>query len=127
MEFFAMRCLPSLKPFRAAWALALAAAGCTSAPTAAPMAEARLVTVATPVASDVADYVDYTGRTDAVESVEIRARVSGYLDEIKFKPGAEVKEGDLLFVIDQRPYKAELDRAEGQIKLAEARHKFAVA
>ncbi len=124
-----MRCPPLLKPFRAGWALGLCvvAAGCTSAPPPAPVAEAPLVTVATPVASDVADYADYNGRTDAVESVDIRARVSGYLQEIKFKAGSEVKAGELLFVIDERPYKAELDRAEGQIKLAEARYKFAAA
>jgi RND family efflux transporter MFP subunit len=86
-----------------------------------------MVTVAKPLESDVVDNVDYTGRTDAVESVEIRARVTGYLSEIKFKAGSEVKADELLFVIDERPYKAVLDKAEGQIKLAEAKHKFDVA
>ncbi|HEY1380498.1 MAG TPA: efflux RND transporter periplasmic adaptor subunit, partial [Gemmataceae bacterium] len=124
-----MRRSPSLK-LSTAWctlALSAAAAGCTSAPPAAAPPEPPMVAVATPVTSDVTDYVDYTGRTDAVDSVEVRARVNGYLDQIKFKAGAEVKEGDLLFVIDERPYKAELDRVEGQIKLAEAKHKYAGA
>jgi RND family efflux transporter MFP subunit len=85
-----------------------------------------MVTVSTPLESDVVDTVDYTGRTEAVESVDIRARVNGYLGEINFKAGSEVKAGDLLFVIDERPYKATLDRAEGEIKLAEAKHKFDV-
>jgi len=86
-----------------------------------------MVTVATPLESEVVDNVDYTGRTEAVESVDIRARVNGYLSEIKFRSGSEVKTGDLLFIIDERPYKATLDRAEGEIKLAEARHKFDLA
>jgi len=53
--------------------------------------------------------------------------VNGYLSEVPFKSGSEVKKGDLLFVIDERPYKATLDRAEGEIKLAEAKHKFDLA
>src|SRR5262245_33263192 len=113
-----------------AWCTVAACAavgGCTSSQPSAPPPEPPMVTVAKPDQSDVVDNVDYTGRTDAVESVDIRARVNGYLDQIKFKAGADVKAGDLLFVIDQRPYKAELDRVQGQIKLAEAKHKYAVA
>ena len=114
---------------RAFWALLVCAAagGCTKSEHTAPPAEPPMVTVATPVTKDVVDNVEYNGRTDAVESVDIRARVSGYLNDIKFKAGAEVKKDDLLFVIDERPYKAELDRVEGQIKLGEAKHKYAVA
>jgi multidrug efflux system membrane fusion protein len=104
-----------------------AAAGCSSAPPAGPPPEPPLVSVATPLLSDVTDHVDYTGRTEAVDDVEIRARVNGYLKEVNFKAGAEVKAGDLLFVIDERPYKAALDNALGQIKLAEAKHRFGVA
>src|SRR3954469_11140930 len=104
-----------------ALALCTAAGGCTSTQQAAPPAEPPMVTVATPVQTPVTDNIDYTGRTDAVESVDIRARVNGYLDDIKFKAGAEVKADQLLFVIDERPYQAELARLEGQIKLAEAK------
>src|SRR3981189_2990804 len=67
-------------------------AGC-SAPQAPPPPEPAVVTVAVPVEKPVADYVDYTGRTDAIPSVDIRARVSGYLAEIKFAVGQPTKEG----------------------------------
>lgn len=111
------------------WALLVCAAagGCHKAEVSAPPPEPPMVTIAVPAETPVTDNIDYTGRTDAVESVDIRARVHGYLDQINFKAGAEVKKDDLLFVIDERPYKAELDRVEGQIKLGEAKHKYAVA
>jgi multidrug efflux system membrane fusion protein len=81
------------------------------------------VTVAKPVVRDITEYDDFTGRYDAVESVEIRARVSGYLDKVSFQEGALVKKGDLLGIIDRRPYKAALDQAQAtqvsnQAKLA---------
>src|SRR5262249_27462450 len=63
----------------------------------------------------VTDYVDFTGRTDAVEAVDVRARVTGYLVKIPFKEGSEVKKGDLLFEIDPRPYQAQLHQAVGQV------------
>ncbi|HEX4592010.1 MAG TPA: efflux RND transporter periplasmic adaptor subunit [Gemmataceae bacterium] len=117
------------QPSLSRWMLAfvLMAVGCTAPPPAAPPAEPPMVTVAPPVEKPVVDNVPYNGRTEAIESVEIRARVTGYLSEINFKAGSEVKAGDLLFVIDERPYKAILANAEGQIKLAEAKHKFDVA
>jgi RND family efflux transporter MFP subunit len=70
------------------------------------------VTVAKPVVKDVVEWDEFTGRFDAVGSVEIRARVSGYLDSVHFTDGALVKQGDLLFVIDRRPYQAALAQAE---------------
>ena len=73
------------------------------------------------------DYVDFTGRTNAVESVDIRARVSGYLVEMPFKEGAEVKKGDLLFEVDPRPYQAQFDQAEGQVNLYKAQLALAKA
>src|SRR5205823_14652359 len=76
--------------------------------------------VSQPVQREVTDYVDFTGRTDAVESVGIRARVTGYLVKMPFKEGAEVKKGDLLFEIDPRPYQAQLDQALAQVKLNQA-------
>jgi multidrug efflux system membrane fusion protein len=68
----------------------------------------------------VTDYVDFTGRTDAKESVDIRARVTGYLVKMPFREGAEVKKGQLLFVVDPRPYDAQFDQAQGQVDLYQA-------
>ena len=73
-----------------------------------------------PVQRVVTDYVDFTGRTDAVQSVNIVARVTGYLAQMPFKEGSEVKAGDLLFEIDPRPYQAQFDQAKSQVKLNEA-------
>jgi RND family efflux transporter MFP subunit len=85
------------------------------------------VKVSYPVVAKVTDYRDFTGRTKAVESVDVRARVTGYLVKVDFTPGAEVKEGKVLFVIDPRPYKATLDQDLGQVKLSDARLKLAEA
>ena len=97
------------------------ASGCGGT-TAPPKKDAvpPVVTVARPVNDEVADYEDFTGRTDAVFAVEIRARVSGFLDKVDFKDGDDVKEGDLLFEIDNRPYKANLNRTEATLAQAEA-------
>ena len=68
-----------------------------------------------PLQQNVLEWDEYSGRIEAVESVEIRARVSGYLEQVKFKDGDRVKKGDLLFVIDPRGYAAELKRAEAEL------------
>ena len=81
--------------------------------------------VSKPVQREVTDYVDFTGRTDAVQAVNIVARVTGYLVKMPFKEGAEVKKGDLLFEIDPRPYQAQLDQAEGQVATYKAQLKLA--
>jgi membrane fusion protein, multidrug efflux system len=83
------------------------------------------VTVAKPIVKDVVEQDDYTGRFDAVETVEVRSRVSGYLDQVAFKDGAIVKKGDLLYVIDKRPYQAAADQAEAAAVSAQARVAFA--
>lgn len=109
-------------------ALLVVATGCSqNEPAAAPKAEPPVVLVASPVEKEVVDYKDYTGRTDAVNFVEVRARVSGYLTKINFEPGREVKKGDVLFVIDKRPYEAALEKAMADIKLADATIKQAEA
>ena len=82
------------------------------------------VTVAKPVVKDVIEHDDYTGRFNAVDFVEVRARVTGYLTQINFQDGAFVKKGDVLFVIDQRPYKATLDQARAAVTSAQARVSF---
>lgn len=79
------------------------------------------VTVAKPTEREVTDYADFTGRTMAVEAVKVRARVWGHLQKINFAEGAEVKKGDLLFVLDQRPYKATLARVEAEAAQTQAR------
>jgi RND family efflux transporter MFP subunit len=78
------------------------------------------VTVATPLQKEVVDWDDFVGRFEAVDQVDIRPRVSGYLQTIGFKDGEVVKKGQLLFVIDPRPYQAALDQAKAQATRAEA-------
>lgn len=99
--------------------------GCDKSNNAAESKPAAVkVEVATPVEKEVTDYRDFTGRLEAVDSVEIRARVTGYLTKIAFDPriesGAEVKVGDLLFEIDERPYQNTLESAKAQLAHAEA-------
>jgi RND family efflux transporter MFP subunit len=78
------------------------------------------VTVSQPIRRELAEWDEYTGQFAAKEYVEIRARVSGYLTEIHFADGQIVKEGDLLFVIDPRPYEATLAAARAQLAQANA-------
>ena len=78
--------------------------------------QAAPVSVARPVEAMVTGTAEYTGRAESVESVDIRARVSGYLERVAFREGAIVKRGDLLFVIDPRPYEAALARAKGALE-----------
>ena len=75
----------------------------------------------------VVDYAYFTGRIEAPESVKVQSRVTGYLDTVDFVPGAEVKAGQRLFLIDPRPYKAALDRELGRVDLAKASLKLAKA
>ena len=76
------------------------------------------VTVSTPVRQSLTEWDEYTGRFQAVERVELRARVSGYLEDIRFTDGQKVKKGDILFVIDQRPFRIDLERARAAHDLA---------
>jgi multidrug efflux system membrane fusion protein len=99
---------------------ALLLAGCTKPPVPVTPTEAPPVTVAKPLEREVTDHADFTGRTEASQIVEIRARVSGYLTKVNFKPGAEVKKGDVLFEIDPRPYQADLDQARANVGLEDA-------
>jgi membrane fusion protein, multidrug efflux system len=78
------------------------------------------VTVALPVRRPITRYLEYTGTTEAYQSVDLRARVSGFLESVDFQPGAAVKKGDLLFVIDKRPFLAAVDRAQAQVLADEA-------
>jgi RND family efflux transporter MFP subunit len=86
-----------------------------------------VVTVAHPTRRTVIDLDEYVGRFVAVNSVEIRARVSGYLDEVHFTDGQTVKQGDLLFTIDKRPFQTSLDQARANLAQARANMAFADA
>jgi RND family efflux transporter MFP subunit len=87
----------------------------------APEPPPSKVTVAHPIEHELTDWDEYTARLEAVDSVEVRARVSGYLESVHFREGSLVKKGDLLFEIDPRPYEAQLRRAEGDLELAQSR------
>jgi membrane fusion protein, multidrug efflux system len=93
----------------------LGLAGCSGAPEAAPGKGSPAVTVSYPLQREVTDYQDYTGRTAAVDSVQVQARVTGYLDKIHFTEGAEVTEGAVLYEIDPRPYQASYDAAKAAV------------
>jgi membrane fusion protein, multidrug efflux system len=92
-----------------------------SAPPQAPLP----VNVVTAVEKEVNEWDEFTGRLEAVESVEIRPRVSGYITEIHFEAGAIIKKGDLLYVIDPRPYQADFDRAAAEVERMQAQEKLA--
>lgn len=122
---------PPSRRFRSWIAVVLAGlsgvAGCHRSPRAAVEPKPAEVVVATPVIKEIVDYEEFTGRVEAMDSIEVRARVTGYLDTANFKDGDEVQKGEVLFLIDPRPYKAALDQAEAQITLAVARLKDANA
>jgi RND family efflux transporter MFP subunit len=100
-------------------ALALASclglAGCARPPAEAATPSPLAVTVSRPVERYVTDYADFTARTAAVDSVEVRAHVWGYLDKVNFKEGALVKKGDILCELDPRPYQALLDNGKAEV------------
>jgi RND family efflux transporter MFP subunit len=83
------------------------------------------VTVAQVLSKPVTEFDDFTGRFEAIDRVEIRPRVSGYISSVNFTEGSEVKKGDVLFVIDQRPYAADLRHAQAQ--LAQAKSQLGLA
>jgi RND family efflux transporter MFP subunit len=85
------------------------------------------VVVSPPIERAVIDHLDFTGRTQARDAVQLRARIGGYLEKINFTDGADVKEGQVLFEIDDRAYRAQRDLAQAEVKLAEARVLQAVA
>jgi multidrug efflux system membrane fusion protein len=87
--------------------------------------QAPAVPVSRPVQQDVTDYVDFTGRTDAVQAVNVVARVTGYLIKMPFKEGSEVKKDQLLFEIDPRPYEDQLRLGEAQLAAYQAQYRLA--
>lgn len=85
------------------------------------------VTVSRPLQENITEYADFTGITEAAESVSIRARVEGVLETMHFVPGDVVREGDLLYTIDARPYQARLAEAKAQLLIREAELQLAEA
>ena len=101
-----------------------AVAGCAPKPPAAPPAATPTVPVSVPVEREVTDHADFTARIAAVDSVEVRAHVWGYLEKVNFKEGALVKKGDVLFELDPRPYEALLNQAKGRVAQDEANYRL---
>lgn len=102
--------------------------GCknTAEPSAKPgQGPAPNVKIAQPLTQDVTEWDEFTGHIEAIGSVEVRARVSGYLEHVNFKAGAKVKKGDLLFLIDPQPFKAQLNYAEAELERAKSHRELA--
>jgi RND family efflux transporter MFP subunit len=104
-------------------ALILLPLGCSKPPPSAPPPPD--VSVAVVVQKTVKDWDEYTGRLQAIENVEVRPRVSGYIDKIEFTQGKLVKEGDLLVRIDPRPYQAKVDSAMAELRRAKVGQELA--
>jgi RND family efflux transporter MFP subunit len=108
--------MPSFRLHATLFALAsFMLSACSEAPPPAA-AEAPMVTVAHPLKQNISDWDGFVGQFEAMQHVDVRPRVSGYLVEIAFEDGAQVKQGDLLFRIDPRPFEAVLDQARSQVK-----------
>jgi len=99
--------------------------GCDSKPVAGSAPPPPSVTVARPLQKTITEWDEYTGRFAAVATVEVRARVSGFIDSIHFKDGQLVKQGDLLFVIDRRPYTFAVEQAKAEVERAQAKLQIA--
>ena len=97
------------------FALATLVASCSEGQKQAGAPPPPAVTVAQPIKRTITDFDEYVGRFTAINSVEVRARVSGYLDGVHFKDGQVVKQGDLLFTIDKRPFQNTLDQARANL------------
>ena len=115
-----------LVSFGVACALLVSVIGCQSNAMKVAPSEVPAVPVSQPVQREVTDYAEFTGQTKAVHSNDISPQVTGYLVQMPFQEGAEVKKGDLLFEVDPRPYKAQLDQAQGQVDLYKAQLKLAM-
>ena len=98
-------------------------AGCGGTPAELVSVAPTEVVVARPIEREIVDYEEFTGHTDAILSVQIKARVTGYLTKKDFLDGQQVQKDDILYEVDDRPYKALLDRAEGMVAQGEAHRK----
>src|SRR5262245_60195326 len=105
-------------------AASAALAGCKPKPQAPPPPS---VTVAPAVEREIADWDEFTGHFEAVDAVDVRPRVTGFVQRVAFVEGAPVRQGDVLFVIDPRPYEADVARAEAELERARTRKELADA
>jgi membrane fusion protein, multidrug efflux system len=114
-----------IRPFRGGWPLivllAVTLSGCGDKPPPQAAAGPPPVTVAQPTKRTVTDWDEFTGRFEAVEEVQVRARVGGFVTSVEFRDGAFVNTGDLLYVIDPRPFEAVAEQADGQLSDARAK------
>ena len=102
-------------------------AGCDSQQAASSAPPPPPVTVSRPLQKTITECDEYTGRFTPLASVEVRARVSGFIDTVHFKDGQIVKQGDLLFVIDPRPYRLAVEQSAGDLERAKAKLDIATA
>jgi multidrug efflux system membrane fusion protein len=123
MQMHSFRPLPAA----VAAAVALLALAQNSFAQGAPNPPPPTVTVAKPVVKEIVEHDDYTGRFEAAEAVDVRSRVSGYLEAVHFRDGSLIRKGDLLFTIDRRQYQASVDQAEAAVQSARSRVAFAQA
>jgi multidrug efflux system membrane fusion protein len=105
--------------------LALALTGCDDKPGPQAAPAAPPVTVAQPTRRTVTDWDEFTGRFEAIEEVQVRARVGGFVTNVLFRDGAFVNSGDLLYIIDSRPFEAVATQADGQLSDARAKAELA--
>ena len=105
--------------------IAAALSACGEKPPQAAAAPAPPVTVAQPVKRTVTDWDEFTGRFDAIEQVDVRPRVGGFVTNVEFKDGDMVRTGDLLYLIDSRPFEAVAEQANGQLSDAHAKAELA--
>jgi multidrug efflux system membrane fusion protein len=105
--------------------LAVSLSGCGDKPPQQAAAAPPPVTVAQPTKRTVTDWDEFTGRFDAVDEVQVRARVGGFVTNVEFRDGAFVNTGDLLYIIDSRPFEAVAEQAEGQLSDARAKGELA--
>jgi len=106
---------------------ALLLGSCDRPPAAGSAPPPPTVTVAMPLHRQITEWDEYTGRFIAVDTVDVRARVSGFIDSVHFQDGQLVKQGDLLFVIDPRPYRIAVEQAKAEVERAQARLQIATA
>lgn len=115
---------PSLLAFWVITVIAIALTGCgDKAEIQAP--PAAKVKIAHPLSRDVTEWDEFTGRIEAIEAVEVRARVGGHLEKVNFFAGENVKKGDLLFTIDPKPYQAQLNLAQAELERAKSKRELA--
>jgi RND family efflux transporter MFP subunit len=119
--------VPALAAPAALLVALVAVSGCRSEATPAAQAPVPQVSVASALERNVTEWDEFTGRLEAVQSVEVRPRVTGYIESVNFTEGSTVRKGDLLFVIDPRPYRAELSKAEAELARAVASAELAAS